>query len=163
MAFGAKVGGFIDWDSSNEGSWERFMRFRTCVDLTNQLKRGSMICDSKGKSVDVFFKYERTLDFCYICGWMGHVIRDCSEKDNKDYKDEEIHSKEMRYIGKEGWWYTVVCTLTNSQFDLELVLSNGPLWTGSNAKRFGPFRFAGFFTKTKTAHLGPRATFFCLY
>lgn len=60
-----------------------------------------MIRNVKGELVKVFFlKYGRLMDFCYVYGKLGHVIKYCSERDEDAEGDEEIQ-------GNFGMWLRV--------------------------------------------------------
>lgn len=86
-AIGNKMGEFMEWDGSEKGSHGRFLCLRTRLDLTKPLRRGSMTITDNGVPNKVFFKYERLQDYCYICGMLGHTIRDCN--DNCEEEDGE--------------------------------------------------------------------------
>lgn len=47
------------------------------VDLHKPLTWGTIIRTEDGNLKNVFFKYERLFDFCYICGKLGLLIKDC--------------------------------------------------------------------------------------
>lgn len=84
------MGEFTDWDDTKEGRRGRYLRCRVIIDLTKPLRRGSMTLDNSGKPNKVFFKYERMQDFCYICGHLGHTIRDFGDKEYDEDGEEEI-------------------------------------------------------------------------
>lgn len=49
-----------------------------------------MIHTQEGKMGKVYFKYERLelQDFCYVCVWLGHVIKDYSNRDDAKEDDD---------------------------------------------------------------------------
>ena len=49
-----------------------YRRVRVSINISKPLKRGSKIALSGGESILTIFKYERLLDFCYICGRLDH-------------------------------------------------------------------------------------------
>lgn len=50
------------------------MPVRVLVNLTQPLKRGSLIKAISGQTIKLYFKFERLYDFCYVCGRLGHTI-----------------------------------------------------------------------------------------
>lgn len=79
----------MEWDDTNERKWGRFLRLRARVDLTKPLRRGAMTLTGPGKTIKVFFKYERLLDYCYLYGHLGHSIRDCDKHIDEDDEEED--------------------------------------------------------------------------
>ncbi|XP_075645254.1 uncharacterized protein At4g02000-like [Castanea sativa] len=62
-------------DERFEGS--NFLRFKVTVDVSNPLCRGRKIILRNGKESWVSFRYERLLNFCYWCGKLTHMDREC--------------------------------------------------------------------------------------
>ncbi|KAJ1436551.1 Zinc finger, CCHC-type [Sesbania bispinosa] len=85
----SNIGSYIDWDKTNESRWGRFLRMRMMLDLRKPLRRGMVVQLPNKKKVKVFFKYEKLPNFCYICGRMGHVIRNCSDVEG-ELDEEEL-------------------------------------------------------------------------
>lgn len=97
---GDSIGVFDEVDQKKENRSGRFLRIRTRMDLRKPLKRGTVV-KYQGKNLKVFFKYERLTTFCFVCGKIGHQIRDCDEvvsQDNEGY--EELEEKEQPF----GLW-----------------------------------------------------------
>ncbi|KAL3536249.1 hypothetical protein ACH5RR_004710 [Cinchona calisaya] len=69
---------------SKEG---RHLRILVEVDLTKRLLRGTLV-RMDGMLRWVEFRYVRCLDFCYICGIVGHGERNCSKKKEELDKDQ---------------------------------------------------------------------------
>lgn len=77
-----------------------FLRIKVMVDLKQPLKRGTMV-QYKGKGYQPFFNYERLPTFCFVCGRLGHQL-----KDHESFGDlikecyEEVDEQELSY----GLW-----------------------------------------------------------
>lgn len=54
----------------------RFLRVNVKIDLKHPLKRGIMV-RFKDKILRVRFKYGRLPTFCFVCGRVGHQLKDC--------------------------------------------------------------------------------------
>ncbi|KAL2922938.1 Retrotransposon Gag-like protein 3 [Bienertia sinuspersici] len=67
------------------------------VDIRKPLRRGMKVATNPNSSKWVDVKYERLGDFCYYCGKLGHIGRDCEE-----VSAESDEVREMVY--KYGPW-----------------------------------------------------------
>lgn len=71
----------------------RFMKIKVTLDLNKPLKKGTMVRFKDKTHID-FFKYERLLTFCFMCGRISHQLKDCkalgdlSEEGYKDLQNE---------------------------------------------------------------------------
>lgn len=75
MLVGNRLGIFEELDP--EGAWGANMRVRVRLNITKPLKRVLKIRGSDGEEIVVSFSYERLPNFCYLCGKMGHILREC--------------------------------------------------------------------------------------
>ncbi|XP_058783570.1 uncharacterized protein LOC131658275 [Vicia villosa] len=79
-AMAKKLGGILgeyeDMDQKEAHKNGRFLRIKVKIDLKQPLKRGTMVC-FKEKNLRVHYKYERLPTFCFICGRLGHQMKDC--------------------------------------------------------------------------------------
>lgn len=74
---GNKVGRVMEVDcSANSIAWVRCPRVRVLINVSKSLLRGTKI-NFEGNTSVVIFRYEKLLDFCYICGTLDHVEKDC--------------------------------------------------------------------------------------
>lgn len=70
------------------------------MDLRKPLKRGTIV-KYQGRNLKVFFKYERLPTFCFVCGKIGHLIKDCDEMEGKDETEfDDLEEKELPF----GQW-----------------------------------------------------------
>lgn len=84
---GNVIGTFLEWENKGVDKWGKFLRIRVLLNLENPLKKGTILKCKNGAAFKVFFKYERLLDFCYNCGRVGHVLKDCAERESEDDMD----------------------------------------------------------------------------
>ncbi|KAJ4835622.1 hypothetical protein Tsubulata_010866 [Turnera subulata] len=84
---GEKVGSFLELDMERSLTQGKFIRFKTSIDVSRPLLRGSFVQGGDGKKVWVYFKYERLPLFCFHCGCMGHIAKDCPAVDDDDFMD----------------------------------------------------------------------------
>jgi hypothetical protein len=97
---GDVLGSFLEMDSKEGNRMGKFLRVKVNVDLRKPLKRGTIV-KYQGKNLRVYFKYERLPTFCFVCGRIGHQIKDCEEMEGKeDSEFEEIEEKELLF----GQW-----------------------------------------------------------
>lgn len=87
---GDVIGAFLEWDNVGDSKWGRYLRLRTLVDLEKPLKKGTILKSMEGLTFRVSFKYERLMDFCYCCGRIGHLFKDCNEKEQEDDEDNSF-------------------------------------------------------------------------
>lgn len=97
---GDVLGKFVEVDSKEGNRLGKFLRVKVSIDLRKPLKRGTVV-KYQGKNLRVYFKYERLPTFCFVCGRIGHQIKDCAEMDGKDETEfDEIEEKELPF----GQW-----------------------------------------------------------
>ncbi|XP_058783267.1 uncharacterized protein LOC131657939 [Vicia villosa] len=70
------MGNFEEMDTKEAYRNGRFLRIKVSLDLRKPLKRGTVV-KFKEKNLRAHFKYERLPTFCYICGRIGHQLKDC--------------------------------------------------------------------------------------
>ncbi|KAL2925745.1 Copper homeostasis protein cutC-like protein, partial [Bienertia sinuspersici] len=87
---GNKLGQFLDYDESNISGWSKYMRARVRFNVYKPLPRGTVM-KVGGERIWVDIKIERLPGFCYCCGCLGYVLRECS-----DY-DEEVPEADLPY------------------------------------------------------------------
>lgn len=72
---GNRLGEFEELD--REAAWGAYMRIRVRLNVTKTLKRVLKIQGPTGEVMVVNFSYERLPNFCYLCGKLDHIERDC--------------------------------------------------------------------------------------
>ncbi|TXG53668.1 hypothetical protein EZV62_018924 [Acer yangbiense] len=64
--------------------WGKFIRVKVQLDILKPLKRWLRLKLDKSKNIVVVgLKYERLPDFCFACGRIGHVIKECTDEEAK--------------------------------------------------------------------------------
>ncbi|KAK6142487.1 hypothetical protein DH2020_022835 [Rehmannia glutinosa] len=87
-AIGNRCGQFLEVDPKTLDRVDRSIRIKILLDTTKPLKRRTKIVVGNGQPIWVQIKYERLPSFCYICGCLGHIKRDCEVVEDR----EEINS-----------------------------------------------------------------------
>jgi len=94
---GDLLGKFVEVDSKESNRLGCFLRVKTNIDLRKPLKRGTVI-KYQGKNLRIYFKYERLPTFCFMCGKIGHQIKDCEDMDGKEEAEfQDVEEKEMPF------------------------------------------------------------------
>ncbi|KAL0412095.1 UNVERIFIED_CONTAM: hypothetical protein Slati_3799200 [Sesamum latifolium] len=90
---GNKLGKFkkVDLDSKAD-VWESSVCIRVSLDITKPLKRALKIRMVLGDEQLVTFTYERLLNFCYLCGCLGHLSRQCEIQLHDGFCDPDDNS-----------------------------------------------------------------------
>ncbi|KAH9684395.1 reverse transcriptase domain-containing protein [Citrus sinensis] len=69
---------FLESDENNfKGVWRNYMRLRVSIDVRKPLERRMRMKRAGGEWIWVDFKFERLNIFCFICGLLGHIERNC--------------------------------------------------------------------------------------
>ncbi|KAL5774833.1 hypothetical protein ACOSP7_012390 [Xanthoceras sorbifolium] len=70
-----------------------FLRVRVLIDVLKPLKRGlRFMFGDNGEECSVLLRYERLPNFCYFCGKMGHLLREC-----RDNEKEVVEGAALKY------------------------------------------------------------------
>lgn len=59
--------------------WGEFMRIRVSLNITRPLLRRKKLNVGLSELVWLNFKYERLPNFCFCCGVLGHIHKDCRQ------------------------------------------------------------------------------------
>ncbi|KAG8367108.1 hypothetical protein BUALT_Bualt16G0038300 [Buddleja alternifolia] len=84
---GNAVGKFIKTDLVSESQrWKKYLRIRTEINIMEPLKDSFSFQPNQGKGpiITVDIRYERLLDFCFICGCIGHKLSACPKNPNSN-------------------------------------------------------------------------------
>ncbi|XP_024629915.1 uncharacterized protein [Medicago truncatula] len=91
------LGVFEEMDMKEINRMGKFLRIKTSLDLTKLLKRGSKL-HFQGKDIWVDYKYERLPNFCFVCGRIGHQMRDCEDIEDHDQEGcSEVEEKDQAF------------------------------------------------------------------
>ncbi|CAI8612526.1 unnamed protein product [Vicia faba] len=91
------IGSFEEMDVKEAHRNGRFLRIKVSVDLKEPLKREAMVT-FKERKIRVHFKYERLSTFCFVCGRMGHQIKDCKAVENLNEEGfEELEEQDLAF------------------------------------------------------------------
>lgn len=103
---GHGIGEFLEQDNKkNYAQLGNSIRIRVKMDITKPLRRGFMINLKDSRELCwVTIRYERIPDFCFNCGVIGHVVKDCLSKRNEenDNKEEYEFGMWMKFQGYTG-------------------------------------------------------------
>jgi hypothetical protein len=91
------IGQFEETDPLERNRTGRFLRLKASIDPRKPLKRGTVI-KSQDRNLKVYFKYERLPTFCFVCGRIGHQLKECEEaSDLEEAGYEELEEKELGF------------------------------------------------------------------
>ena len=78
-----KIGKILgDLEKIDDPTWlngvgRSFLRMRIAVEIEKPLVAGFWVLREDKRRVWVEVKYEKVVDFCFVCGKMGHVMKNC--------------------------------------------------------------------------------------
>ncbi|KAK1618706.1 hypothetical protein QYE76_024223 [Lolium multiflorum] len=109
---GDQIGEWIEVDGVENGLAQgKYLRVKVRMSITKPLMRGvTVVVDESGRTKWCPLEYEYLPDFCYICGMIGHLDRECDIKLKKG--EEPQYGKWMRWVPpkyksfsetKRGW------------------------------------------------------------
>ncbi|KAL0347721.1 UNVERIFIED_CONTAM: hypothetical protein Scaly_1788100 [Sesamum calycinum] len=85
---GRKLGKVKEVDRDSSGDiWGSSVRIRVSIDITKPLKRALKLRTVLGDEHLVTFTYERLPNFCYLCGCLGHLARQCETQLQDGFRD----------------------------------------------------------------------------
>ncbi|CAO2188550.1 unnamed protein product [Urochloa humidicola] len=100
-AIGEEIGEFVEMDKEEDGTAVgRYLRIKVRLDIRKPLMRGVTVVgeDEKGREKPLWcpLVYEFLPDFCYTCGIIGHIDKQCSIKLKKG--EVQQFNKSLRFI-----------------------------------------------------------------
>ncbi|KAL8491100.1 hypothetical protein ACS0TY_022940 [Phlomoides rotata] len=81
---GECIGEVVEIDPTSLDGVARSIRIKVKIDYSKPLRRGIFLELKDAKQVWVNFKYERLPSFCYLCGVLGHMRRECDLAEGGD-------------------------------------------------------------------------------
>jgi hypothetical protein len=104
QAIGNEVGELVEMDFDENGSVVgQFLCIKVKLDITKPLMRGvSLMTGEEDKPVWCPIVYEFLLEFCYVCGIIGHMDKSCMMVE----QERRVHqySKKLRSIPEKKRW-----------------------------------------------------------
>ncbi|KAL0458933.1 UNVERIFIED_CONTAM: hypothetical protein Slati_0520500 [Sesamum latifolium] len=98
-AIGARLGTVIHVPAQSLLGWESKIRVNVSLDVRKPIKQGLRLQSPSGEELMVLFTYEKLPTFCYGCGVLGHILRDCASR------LEELERGEGRGELQYGAWF----------------------------------------------------------
>lgn len=79
------------------------LRIRVKINVRKPLRRGTFIkIGSQGEEEWVEMRFEKLPDFSYGCGRMGHITRDCEDKETAAREDQQYGIWLKKYPSTRG-------------------------------------------------------------
>ncbi|TXG70055.1 hypothetical protein EZV62_004990 [Acer yangbiense] len=74
----------VEIPSDSRECWGKFIRVKVQIDISKLLKRWLRLKLGKEDDIVVIrLKYERLSDFCFACGQIGHMVKECLDEEAK--------------------------------------------------------------------------------
>lgn len=83
-------------------AWDRSARVKVCLDVSKPLRRLQKIKTRSGDLAVVEIKYERLPTFCYECGILGHIERDCLQVSDDEKEEGKQWGSWLRASPRRG-------------------------------------------------------------
>ncbi|KAL8512470.1 hypothetical protein ACS0TY_018808 [Phlomoides rotata] len=77
QSIASRWGEVVEIDKDSMEGFGRSIRVKVNLDTTQPLKTGLKVVNRDGKPAWIPFKYERLPSFCFLCGLVGHMKREC--------------------------------------------------------------------------------------
>lgn len=76
---GSRLGKVLEIEGSEDGSCAgKYARIQVMLDISKPLRQGIWVKqENLSEEICIILLYERLPQFCYLCGCLGHVLRDC--------------------------------------------------------------------------------------
>ncbi|KAL5795008.1 hypothetical protein ACOSP7_003602 [Xanthoceras sorbifolium] len=96
LFLGGLIGEVKEIDSGGGGDClGKFIRIRVLVDVGKPLKRGLRVASGDvDEFASILVCYERLPNFCYYCGLLGHLLRECLVNDKGLIDDSELRFRQ---------------------------------------------------------------------
>ncbi|KAL5756042.1 hypothetical protein ACOSQ2_020788 [Xanthoceras sorbifolium] len=89
-----EVGSIVEFPMDSRDLWGKFLRIKVRINITKPLKRGiRMRLENFDTMITALIKYDRLLDFCYGCGYIGHSVRECHNSEVRKSIMEGVEPK----------------------------------------------------------------------
>jgi hypothetical protein len=91
--FGERIGDFMEMDGVEDGmAFGKCLRVKVRMNINKPLMRGTLVeVDEHGRTIWCNFEYEFLPNFCFICGFLGHIDKKCDVKLKKGEEPQFGH------------------------------------------------------------------------
>ena len=100
----AKIETVLEFDKSDNGLYGHYARAQVLVNVFNPLERGTMVLDELGGKTWVYFKYEKLLNFYYVCGLLNHIEGDYDKYLNASSSFAWVYGPYLRASPGHSWF-----------------------------------------------------------
>lgn len=94
---GGRFGEVVEIDKNTMEGLTRSVRLKVKINLKKPMKRGTKIKFGGSTPIWLPVTYERLPSFCYWCGKLGHIHRDCLQVHEREDKGEKIEEADFPY------------------------------------------------------------------
>lgn len=94
---GGRFGDVVEIDKNTIGGLMKSIRLKIRIRIDKPVKRGTKIKLGDTAPCWIPITYERMPSFCYWCGMLGHLHKDCEQLREKEDRDGTVDDSEMPY------------------------------------------------------------------